>query len=186
MNSLLRIALIGFGRISQRHVDAITEIGTRARIVAIVEPDSERRERAKSKGFPTFVTIEDFLQAGIGVDLVSILVPSGSHKNVAEQLLTLKTAILIEKPLALNFRDAKELTERFKLARVPLFVVKQNRLNPPVIELLRRTRHQDFGKLLLINASVLWSRSREYYLQDSWRLGRDSDGESFGIKQVIT
>jgi predicted dehydrogenase len=110
------------------------------------------------------------------LDLVSVLVESGRHMDVALQILEWKVPVLIEKPLTLSTRDASELCDAYEKSGVPLFIVKQNRLNPPVVKLLQMVKERAFGQLTFASASVLWCRTPDYYLQDAWRLSRGLDG----------
>ncbi len=50
-----------------------------------------------------------------------------------------------------------------------LFVVKQNRYNPPVRHLRRALESGRFGKLVMGTSRVRWSRDQRYYDHDPWR-----------------
>ena len=57
-----------------------------------------------------------------------------------------------------------------------LFVVKQNRLNPP-IQLLRRAIDKGrFGRIFLANTTVRWQRPQDYYDAAPWRGTWEFDG----------
>ena len=47
INRTIRIALIGCGRISQKHITAILENSNKVKLVAICDPDESRLENAK-------------------------------------------------------------------------------------------------------------------------------------------
>jgi UDP-N-acetyl-2-amino-2-deoxyglucuronate dehydrogenase len=59
---------------------------------------------------------------------------------------------------------------------VQLFVVKQNRLNPPVQLLKRAMDAGRFGRLYLANTTVRWTRPQEYYDLAPWRGTWEFDG----------
>jgi UDP-N-acetyl-2-amino-2-deoxyglucuronate dehydrogenase len=64
-------------------------------------------------------------------------------------------------------------------AGVRLFVVKQNRLNPPVQLLKRALDKGRFGRLFMANCTVRWTRPQEYYDQAPWRGTWEFDGGAF-------
>lgn len=171
-----RIALVGLGRISIRHIEAIDELNPQAKIVAVAELNETRLESRNLKDVNLYSSVEDMMSNEREIDLVSILTESGSHFQIANEILSWGKPVLIEKPMTLSLSDGKWLAEAFESLKVPLFVVKQNRLNPPIQKLLTLVREEKLGKLIFTSASVLWSRNKEYYLSDPWRLRRDLDG----------
>ena len=72
--------------------------------------------------------------------------------------------------------DADELVQACDDAGVQLFVVKQNRLNPPIQLLKRAVDKGRFGRIYLANATVRWTRPQEYYDQAPWRGTWEFDG----------
>ncbi len=64
-------------------------------------------------------------------------------------------------------------------ANVHLFVVKQNRFNPPLQELKKAIDENRFGKIYMVNINVFWTRPQSYYDSAKWRGTRDLDGGAF-------
>jgi UDP-N-acetyl-2-amino-2-deoxyglucuronate dehydrogenase len=62
---------------------------------------------------------------------------------------------------------------------VHLFVVKQNRLNPPIVLLKRALDKGRFGRIYMANCTVRWTRPQEYYDQAPWRGTWEFDGGAF-------
>ncbi len=171
-----KIAIVGAGRISKRHIEAIAELeasGT-AMLEAVCEVDEGRLAQVTAPN--KFPDIASFVNSGLKLDLIAVLTPSGLHYQHALELLQLSTPVLVEKPLTLSFAQAMTLTAEFESANVPLFVVKQNRLNDSIQDAVRVVNSGDLGELCFVTASVLWSRDADYYLADQWRLRRDLDG----------
>ena len=56
-----------------------------------------------------------------------------------------------------------------------LFVVKQNRFNPPVVALKRVIDENRLGRLYSIQLNCYWNRGKDYYL-NSWKGSRQLDG----------
>jgi predicted dehydrogenase len=71
--------------------------------------------------------------------------------------------------MALSLPDADAMIRACDAARIRLFVVNQNRFNPPIARLRVALESGRFGKLVLGTVRVRWSRTQEYYDQDAWR-----------------
>jgi len=84
--------------------------------------------------------------------------------------------VLVEKPMALNVEDAEEMIEACKENNVRLFVVKQNRFNPPIRLLKEAIAKGKFGKMVMAEARVLWSRPQSYYDDSEWHGQLEKDG----------
>lgn len=164
----IRIALVGCGRISRNHLDAIAKIEglTLAAVCDIVE------ERARSAGteygVPWFLSFDKLL-ASVDCDAVSICTPSGLHPAHGTAAARAGKHVVCEKPMAIALAAADDLVNACDAAGVHLFVVKQNRLNPPIQLVKRAIDKGRFGKLYLANTTVRWTRPQEYYDQAPWR-----------------
>jgi predicted dehydrogenase len=112
-------------------------------------------------------------------DIVSVLTDSGSHPRVGAELAPHVPVVVVEKPMALTLDDADFLIETCEKNGTKLFVVKQNRYNPPIVQLRKAIDQDRFGKMVLGTIRIRWSRNQEYYDQDSWRGTWKSDGGVF-------
>ncbi|HUF64552.1 MAG TPA: Gfo/Idh/MocA family oxidoreductase [Gemmatimonadaceae bacterium] len=167
-DAAFRVALVGCGRISRNHVEAIRSAsGLELAAVCDLLPD-RAREVGEAAGVPWFVSFEDML-ATVECDVVTLATPSGLHPEEGIRAAQAGKHVITEKPMAISLEGADALLAACATAGVQLFVVKQNRLNPP-IQLLRRALEKGrFGRLYMVTCSVLWSRPQEYYDQASWR-----------------
>lgn len=77
--------------------------------------------------------------------------------------------IVVEKPMALTLSDADRMIAACDAARIRLFVVKQNRLNVPVMKLREALEAGRFGRLVMGTVRVRWCRDQAYYNLDPWR-----------------
>ena len=173
-----RIALVGCGRISGNHIAAIDKLEG-LDLVAVCDTELSRAEAvAQPRGIPAFRTLEDML-AGADCDVVAICTPSGLHP--AHGILAAKAGkhVVSEKPMATRLEDADALVHACDEAGVHLFVVKQNRLNPPIQLLRRAVEKGRFGRIYMANATVRWTRPQEYYTQAPWRGTWEFDGGAF-------
>ncbi len=176
--SEFRIALVGCGRISANHFDAIRKVDGLA-LVAVCDTVEERaRTAGEAQGVFWFTSLAEML-ARVECDVVVIATPSGLHPEHGVLAARAGKHIVTEKPMAISLAGADELVGACDEAGVHLFVVKQNRLNPPVQLLKRAIDRGRFGRLYLVNTTVRWSRPQEYYDQAPWRGTWKYDGGAF-------
>ena len=180
MESKIKFALMGCGRISGKHIEALTELPN-AEISAVcdIQLDRAREASAKIGAVPFFRDYREMLKS-IDTDVVSILTPSGYHPDhsisVAQHF---GKHVVVEKPMALRLQDADAMIHACDNSGVRLFVVKQNRYNLPVVKTREVLEQGRFGKIVMGTVRVRWTRHQKYYDQDDWRGTWALDGGVF-------
>ena len=173
-----RIALVGCGRISRNHFDAIRRIEG-LRVSAVCDSVAERaREAGEREGVPWFTSYDDMLRQA-ECDVVTIATPSGLHSVHGIAAAHAHKHVITEKPMAITLTQADDLVKACDEAGVQLFVVKQNRLNPPIQLLKRAVDKGRFGRIYMANVTVRWQRPQDYYDQAPWRGTWEFDGGAF-------
>ena len=173
---MLKVALVGCGRISARHVDAILDNKGLVEIACVCDKKEDRAKALAERLGCEYVT--NYLDLkGRGIDAVSVLTPSGLHPrhvcNVAE--LTDIPTIVCEKPLSLTLREAYEVFRRVEKAGKRLVPVYQNRYNPLVRLVKQLISDGSLGRVYQFNCNVFWNRNDDYYRID-WHGTRELDG----------
>lgn len=172
------IALVGCGRISDRHLKVINQI-PKLKLVGVCDMQPERAEAAASAWqVPAFTDALVMVQS-LKPDIVAILTDSGSHARVGCLLAPHVSVLVVEKPMALTLEDADHLIEICESHGTRLFVVKQNRFNPAIQQLRRAVEQGRFGKMVLGTVRIRWARRQDYYDQDPWRGTWRLDGGVF-------
>jgi UDP-N-acetyl-2-amino-2-deoxyglucuronate dehydrogenase len=162
------IAIVGCGRISDRHFKVIAMI-PELKLVGVCDIQEDRvRKAAETYGVPAFSDALEMVKA-LKPDIVSILTDSGYHAEIGIRLAPYVPVVVTEKPMALTLRDSDRLIETCEANGTKLFVVKQNRFNPPVVALKKAIDNDRFGKMVLATVRIRWSRPQAYYDQDAWR-----------------
>ena len=173
-----RIALVGCGRISKNHFEAIHEIEG-LELVGVSDTDPERAAQAGAQwSVPHFTSFEKMLKE-VKAEVVTIATPSGLHADQGVAAAQAGRHVVMEKPMAISLTGADALVQACDKAGVQLFVVKQNRLNPPVQLLKRAIDRQRFGRIYMASCTVHWARPQEYYDQAPWRGTWEFDGGAF-------
>jgi len=169
------IALVGCGRISDRHLKVIAMI-PELRLVGVCDRQEDRvKAAAEAYGVPAFTDALTMVKE-LKPDMVSILTDSGLHAQLGRLLAPHVAVLVVEKPMALTLEDADRLIESCEEHGTKLFVVKQNRFNPPIVALKKAVDEGRFGRMVLGTVRIRWARHQAYYDQDAWRGTWKMDG----------
>jgi UDP-N-acetyl-2-amino-2-deoxyglucuronate dehydrogenase len=177
MNTV-RLALVGCGRISQTHFDAIRNVDGLDLVAVCDSVDQRAREAGEQNAVPWFTSYAKML-ADVPCDAVAICTPSGLHPQHGILAARAGKHVICEKPMAITLAAADELVHACDESGVHLFVIKQNRLNPSVQLVKRALDKGRFGRLYVANTTVRWTRPQEYYDQAPWRGTWEFDGGAF-------
>jgi predicted dehydrogenase len=170
----MNFAIVGCGRIAQRHAEHINNYGS---LVAVCDNlESKAVELAsKYKDVAHFYNIDDLLKADLAIDVISICSPNGLHAEHSIKSLNSGFHVLCEKPLAINVHDCGEMIKAAEKANKRLFAIKQNRFNPPVNAVKEAINEGKLGKIYSVQLSCFWNRNNDYYA-NSWKGTKDVDG----------
>jgi len=175
----IRFALVGCGRISKNHIEALAKHAGRAEWVGVCDPNADARAAAAATtGAPAFASLTELLAAA-APDVVVLATPSGLHSQQAIQVARAGHHVLTEKPMATKLEDGVDMVRACRDAGVKLFVVKQNRLNATVQLVKRAIEEGRFGRIYMSTVNVFWTRPQSYYDAAKWRGRWDLDGGAF-------
>ena len=116
--SPVRVAIIGTGGMANNHAKRFKDIPG-CKLVAAVDVSRERVEKFSAEhGIANVFNSVDELLAWNAFDAVTIVTPDGFHAAQSIQCLKAGKHVLCEKPLALNYADAKKMVAAAKKASV--------------------------------------------------------------------
>ncbi|MBW3570235.1 MAG: Gfo/Idh/MocA family oxidoreductase [Gemmatimonadetes bacterium] len=172
----IRFAVVGCGRISEKHLEALAKHGEHAEVVAVCDVDAAALcAAAERSGARPFRRVETLL-AESDADAVVLCTPSGLHAEQGILVAQSGRHVITEKPMATRWQDGKRLVQACDAAAVRLFVVKQNRQNATVQLLKRAIDAGRFGRIYMVNVNVFWNRPQSYYDSARWRGTWEFDG----------
>jgi UDP-N-acetyl-2-amino-2-deoxyglucuronate dehydrogenase len=173
-----RVVLVGCGRISERHFEAIASQPS-LKLVGVCDVVPERAKEAGEKFKVPYFTSETDLLDKVKADVAVICTPSGLHPKHGIMAAQRGLHVIVEKPIATRLEEADALVKACDDAKVNLFVVKQNRLNPAIALLKKSIDTDRFGRIYLANTTVRWNRPQSYYDAAPWRGTWEFDGGAF-------
>ena len=176
---MIKVGLVGCGRISKNHFNAINEHSDRCKLMAVCDVIEERADNAaKENGCNAYYSLEKML-TDEDLDLVSVCTPSGMHPMHGEKIAKAGIHVLTEKPMGISIEAVDRLIHTCDEEDVHLFVVKQNRLNATMQALRKAIDKGRFGKIYMVQSNVFWTRPQEYYDSAKWRGTWEFDGGAY-------
>lgn len=174
---MIKVAIIGCGHIANKHAEILSNNSIQGmKLQAVCDQDEFRaNEFANKYNVNSYLNFSEMMDKE-QIDLVSVLTHSGSHANIVMELSKFKKDIVVEKPIALTLDDSNKMIEACNENGVRLFVVKQNRYNPPILELKKIITEGKLGTLNLGTIRLRWARDENYYKSESWRGTWEKDG----------
>ncbi len=163
----LKFAIIGCGRIAGRHAEQIKGMAVLQAVCDKVE--SRAVQIGKNSGSNIYSDYEDLLANEKDLDVISICTPNGLHAEQAISAFRHGFHVLCEKPMAISVYDCGEMIKEAEKANRRLFVVKQNRYNPPVVAIKEALDQKRLGKILSLQLNCFWNRNTEYYTGSDWK-----------------
>lgn len=175
MDKTIRFALVGCGRIAQRHAEHIAKNGT---LIAVCDKNLIKAdELAQKYQVAAYYNFEEFLENLKGkTDVISVCTPNGLHAEHTIKALKAGFHVLCEKPMAINVHDCGMMIQEAEKANRRLFIVKQNRFNPPINALKDIINSEKLGRIYSVQLNCFWNRNNEYYLDSDWKGTKLLDG----------
>ena len=158
------IGLVGLGFMGLTHLRAAQDArGGKVVAIATSDPNKARGDfssvggnfgdaggREDMTGIAVHPTLDTLLEDD-RVDLVDLCLPSYLHAPAAIRCLQAGKAVLVEKPIALDPKDAHKMLLAAKKARRPLMVAQVLRFMPEFSLLSDAVKSKRWGKLLSLH-----------------------------------
>ncbi len=169
----IKLALVGCGRISKRHIEAVQAVKG-IDITVVCDIDEKKAKTTSEELSVPYTTDYKMLK---DVDVVSVLTPSGMHPRHVIELAehTNIPYIICEKPISLTSREVFEMFERVETAKKTFLPVYQNRYNPLIVFMKDMVDSGKLGKIHQFVCNVFWNRNDAYFGID-WHGTKAYDG----------
>jgi predicted dehydrogenase len=148
---VLRVALIGLGSYASRVAEAMKD-SKRAVVAGLVSgtPSKLVSWRAKynvpESNCYNYETV-DQIKNNADIDAVYIITPNALHKDMAIRMAKAGKHVIVEKPMALNAKEAEEMVNACKMAGVQLLVGYRMHFEPKTLEIIRMRNAGEFGQV---------------------------------------
>ncbi|UOF90602.1 Gfo/Idh/MocA family oxidoreductase [Fodinisporobacter ferrooxydans] len=183
---MIKVAIVGAGAISSRHVEGYLKFPERAKIVAVADIYEDKAAKHVSDYHLDAVSVSDYKQllADPNIDLVTICTPPSTHAQIAIDFLLAGKHVLVEKPMAASLAECDAMIAAAKKSGKILSVVAQNRFRTPWMKLKRVLDEKLAGEILHAQVNSYWWRGHSYY--DLWWRGTwESEGGGCTLNHAV-
>ena len=175
MDGKLGYGLIGPGSIAATHAEALSH-SSKAYLAAVYGRDEERAKAfALRYGAKAYSDLGSFLDDP-DVKAVVVTTPAGSHLRFALAAIGKGKPVLSEKPLDTTPERCGMIIRAGREKGVKIGCMYQSRFYPGPRLVHEAIEEGRFGRIVLIEASVKWSRPQEYYTLVPWRCTLEDGG----------
>lgn len=170
----IRFAIIGCGYIGKRHALHIRQHPEAELVAAYDVVAAQTQALCADYGGKACASPEEFW--AIPADLVCVCTPNGSHHEMSIAALQHHRPVLVEKPMSIKKEWCEAMLQTALRQGCPLFVVKQNRFNPPVQAVKQLLETHKLGAIYSVSLNCYWNRNAEYYRRSPWKGTLAQDG----------
>jgi 1,5-anhydro-D-fructose reductase (1,5-anhydro-D-mannitol-forming) len=144
----IRWGILGCGAVCEVKSGPAFQLASDSELVAVMRRDRARAEDfARRHRVPAWYDDADRLIADPRVDAVYIASPPGSHRDLALRVAKAGKPAYVEKPMARNHGECKQMVDAFAVAKLPLFVAYYRRRLPRFLKVKELLDGQVLGKV---------------------------------------
>ena len=162
----LRIGVVGTGVIATtKHIPNLLKRED-VKITMLCDLDTAKAEKAKEElGLSDAAVCADYKEVCTNpdIDVVHVCTPNPSHYEITMLALNNGKHVYCEKPMALTYKDAKEMTDTAKAKGLKLTSGTQWRYNPAPMRMKEMVENGEFGDIYYVKSSQLRPRRLPAY-----------------------
>lgn len=146
-NKDINVAIIGAGFITDYHVEGIRAAGGAHITTLVGRREDKTKQRAGEFDIPNFSTDHQTVLADSNVDAVVVATPDATHLPITRQALMAGKDVLLQKPMAMNSDQCREILDVAAKSSNRLSVSFMHRYFPEVRWLRQALQENRFGKI---------------------------------------
>lgn len=167
----LKIGIVGGGGMGKVHFANWAAIEG-AQVVGLCECAPTGAQTAADWGVPLYASVTDMVSAG--VDVVDICVPTFLHHDMVMESLNLGVDTICEKPIALNYADAKEMLDTAAAKGCHLYIAQVLQYTKEIQALHRLVETEEYGKV--VDASFQRLSACPQWVAGGWLFDKNKSG----------
>jgi 1,5-anhydro-D-fructose reductase (1,5-anhydro-D-mannitol-forming) len=153
--SSVRWGIIGCGDVTEVKSGPGFQRSDRSSLVAVMRRDQAKAEDyARRHGVPRWYGDAGRLITDPEVDAIYIATPPSSHKRYVLMAAEVKKPVYVEKPMALDHAECRDMIAACDRAGVPLFVAYYRRALPRFLKVKELLAEHTIGELRLVTISL--------------------------------
>jgi predicted dehydrogenase len=178
-----KLGIIGLGGIAQViHLPILSKMDE-VEIVAVCDSEISKAKTiaAKYNVDKYYKDVDKMLDENPEMSAVIIATQTNTHKEVAVKCLTADKDILVEKPIARNLKEAKEIIETAKKHKKKVMVGMNNRFRNDMMMQRTFTKAKEIGDIFYIKAGWVKPQSSN----QRWMVEKEKSGGGVFIDNGI-
>ena len=176
----IRLGIIGCGRVSEKHLDAIEQHLDNIELVCVCDQIKDKADQAAARMNAKAYTDLKQMLGQEKLDIVTVATPNGHHSHHVKLIADYNVHVITEKPMAIDLKDGLDMQSYCEQKKVQLCVIYQNRFNDTSQAIWRAHKEGRFGKIYLMSSNVFWMRPQSYYDKEGdWHGSKSLDGGAF-------
>lgn len=155
----LGVAVVGCGYVSNGHLKAWRKV-PQAHVLAVSDIDQNLAQKtAETWKIPRYYTSYEKLLEQKDIRIIDICTPPQTHSSLAVQAMKSDFNVILEKPMTMTTKDAEEILQCYKTAKVKAGVIHNWLFEPPVLEATDYVREGRLGELFSVEIEALDTRN---------------------------
>jgi UDP-N-acetyl-2-amino-2-deoxyglucuronate dehydrogenase len=148
------LGVVGLGTVAEPHIEAYLQLDC-VEITGLAEPCARRREEVSARfGLPSFESCTRLLAAA-KPDIICVLTPAGTHRQIVEESARAGAHVLCEKPMAHTLEDAFAMERACRQHSVRFCYGSSYRHLPAVMQARRLIAEGEIGAVRLLVEEVV-------------------------------
>lgn len=172
MTQQINWGIIGCGDVTEvKSGPAFNKIA-RSKLVAVMRRNAEKAaDYANRHGVPKWYANADELINDPGVNAIYIATPPNTHAAYTLAALQAGKPVYVEKPMALNAAEARQMTDYAAASNVKLCVAHYRRMQPMFLKIKSLVDEGAIGNIRFVQLQLLQSPSADLIArtEESWR-----------------
>ena len=169
-----KLGIVGLGGIAQViHLPVLSRMED-VEIVAVCDSEISKAKNIAAKyGVANYYReVEKMLEDNPGMSAVIIATQTNMHKNVATKCLEAEKDVLVEKPIARNYKEAKDIVDAAKKNKRKIMVAMNNRFRNDMMMQRTFSKAKEIGEVFYVKAGWVKPQSSN----QKWMVEKDKSG----------
>ncbi len=180
----MKIGLLGFGSMGRTHSWCVNnlkyfykDISFSAEYAGVCTTNPESaKNAARFLGIGKAVTDENELIYDNDIDIIDICTPNIYHYETLKKAITAGKHVYCEKPLCVNYEQAKEIETMAREAGITAQVVFNNRFLPAVLRAKELVECGRLGRIISFRCEYLHASAADPEKKAGWKQNKDICG----------
>jgi UDP-N-acetyl-2-amino-2-deoxyglucuronate dehydrogenase len=172
----INVAILGAGLIAPNHAAGFQEVPDLAQVVYVCDTNRENAENLSAMFDAQVCSDYHEILSNPDIDLVDVLLPYHLHYPVAMEVIAAKKDLLLEKPVAVTYKQSLEICEAARISGIHFSIAENTRHIKAYIEAEKIINSGKLGKITLVRTFLPANERIRLSGDDFWGKNRDMGG----------